>query len=780
MNGRRVLALTEHIWLDVRYAARSLARRPVVTVAAVVSLAVGIGVNTAIFSVFELMMLRRLSVPAPEELVLFSSPGPRPGGTSTGQAGGREYIFSLPLFRDIENIDSTGLEQIAAHRDFEANLSYQSQSERGQGLIVSGGYFRALRVGPALGRVLVPDDDGPAARPVAVLSFRYWTTRFGSDAGVVGRTLVINGRPVTVVGVAQEGFQGITLADSPQVFVPLSAQRELDVWADGRRTHWLYIFGRLKAGTTRQQLQAAMNGPFSALIKEIEFPIQGPGLDASARAQFLNRRLTVEDGSRAALARRRAEGRPIFALAMAVTGLVLLIACANLANLMLARGADRLPEIAVRLSLGSSAGGVVRILLIEACLLGIAGGVGGLLAARTTLQIIATALPAAPAIMTTFEINAPLLVFTLGVSLGTAALFGLFPAVHCVRNSVAISFGGPGGRVEGTRTATRFRTALATTQIALTTALLGQASLLALSLRNVASEELGIQPIGVLTFGLAPHLNGYNGERAQALVDQVEAALDALPSVASSAATTRPVMAGGRELNFVTVEGFTPGPDTDTRVNFAHTSPEYSAPWASAFSPAGNSRPRRLLAARKWLSSTSRSRASFRLGPQPIGRRLGLGRGETVTFDIEIIGLIADARVQLDNRASRTAAVPAIAPGATFGPVTFYLRADGNAAPADGRCSSDILKRIDPALPVERLRTGWKNKSGEWLQARARSRGARRRELRAGSPCCWPVWACTGLLSSASRDELGRSAFAWRSGQPGAGSGACCSRIWAG
>src|SRR5688500_13272865 len=136
MNGRRMLALTEHIWLDVRYAARSLARRPVVTVAAAVSLAVGIGVNTALFSVFELMMLRRLSVPAPEQLVLFSSPGPRPGGTSTGQAGGREYVFSLPLFRDIEKVDNSGLEQIAAHRDFEANLSYDGQSERGQGLTV--------------------------------------------------------------------------------------------------------------------------------------------------------------------------------------------------------------------------------------------------------------------------------------------------------------------------------------------------------------------------------------------------------------------------------------------------------------------------------------------------------------------------------------------------------------------------------------------------------------------------------------------------------------------
>ena len=703
MSGRRLLALLEHIWLDVRYAALSLARRPVVTVAAIVSLAVGIGINTAIFSVFELMMLRRLSVPAPEELVLFSSPGPRPGGTSTGQAGGREYVFSFPLFRDIENIDNTGLEQIAAHRDFEANLSYDGQSEGGRGLIVSGGYFRALRVGPALGRVLAPDDDGPADRPVAVLSFRYWNTRFGSDAGVIGRTLLVNGRPVTVVGVAQEGFQGTTLADSPQVFVPLSAQQELQVWADDRRTHWLYIFGRMKAGTTRQQVQAAMSGPFSVLIKEIEFPIQGPALDANAQAQFLDRRLAVEDGSRAALARRRAEGRAIFALVMAVTGIVLLIACANLANLMLARGADRVPEIAVRLSLGASAGDVVRILLIEACLLATAGGVAGLLAARATLQILSTVLPVVPAVLTTFEINTALLVFTLGVSLGTAALFGLFPAVHSVRAAIARSYAGHGGRVESTRTATRFRTALATTQIALTTALLGQASLLALSLSNVAGEELGIERRGVLTFGLAPHLNGYDGERAQALVDQLQERLDALPMVVSSAATTRPVMAGGRAMNFVTVEGFTPGPDTDTRVNFARTSPDY-------FRTLGI----RLLAGREF--STTEVAGSprvavvnesfarlFRLGPQPIGRRLGLGRGETVALDIEIIGLVADAKSSWISEPPGPQLFLPLRQG-TFGPVTFYLRSDGDLRPLMAAVP-EILRRIDPALPVDRLRT---------------------------------------------------------------------------
>jgi len=701
MKRHQLVAIAEHLWLDVRHAARSLRRRPVVTVAAIVSLAVGIGVNTAIFSVFERMMLRRLPVPAPEQLVLFSSPGPRPGASSTGNGGGRDYLFSYPLFRDIEDLDNTGLQQIAAHRDFDANLSYDGHRERGQGLVVSGEYFRALRVGAALGRVLAPDDDGPAERPVAVLSFRYWSSRFGSDAAVVGRTLLVNGRPLTIVGVAEEGFQGTTFQDSPQVFVPLSMRRELQVWADDRRSHWLYVFGRRRADATREQVQAAMSGPFGALIKNIEFPVQRPALDANAQAQFLDRRLVVEDGDQATLGRRRAEGRVVFALAMAVTGLVLLIACANLANLMLARGADRLPEIAVRMSLGASTGSVIRLLLTEACLLGVAGGVGGLFAARATLQILSAVLPPGPAVLTTFEVNTTLLMFTLGVSLGTAVLFGLFPAVHSVRATVGRLHGPE--RVASTRTATRFRTALATTQIALATALVGQASLLAASLGNVAREELVIDRRGLVTFALSPQLNGYDGERVQALVDQVQSALDALPSAVSSAATTMPVMAGGRAMNFVTVEGFTPGPDTDSRANFARTSPDYfrtlGIPLLAGreFSAADVSGSPKVAVVNESFARL------FRLGPRPIGRRLGLGRGETVAYDIEIIGLIADAKSNWITEPPGPQLFLPMRQG-SFGPVTFYLRTAGDPRPAIAAVP-DVLRRIDPALPVERLRT---------------------------------------------------------------------------
>jgi predicted permease len=559
----------------------------------------------------------------------------------------------------------------------------------------------------------VADDDSPAARPVGALSFRYWSSRFGSDPDVVGRTLLVNGRPLTVVGVVQEGFQGTTFQDSPQVFVPLSMQRELQVGGADRRTHWLYVFGRLKADTTRRQVQAAMSGRFSAVIKDIEFPDQRSAFDVTAQAQFLDRRLIVEDGARPALSRSRAEGRLVFALAMTVTGLVLLIACANLANLMLARGADRLPEIAVRLSLGASAGSVIRLLLIEASLLGMAGGLCGLLAARATLQILSAVLPPGPAILAVFELNTTLLTFTLGVSLGTAVLFGLFPAVHCVRGTVARSDGGPGrnaaqafpqtgGRVASTRTAMRFRTALATTQIALTTALLGQASLLALSLGNVAREELGIDRRGLLTFGLAPHLNGYDSERAQALLDRVEASFEALPSVVSSAATTMPVIAGGRARNYVTVEGFTPGPDTDMRANFARTSPEY-------FRTLGIP----LLAGREFTTAEVSGSPTvavvnesfvrlFRLGPQPIGRRLALGRTADV-HDIEIVGLVADAKSSFITEPPGPQLFLPLRQS-SFGPVTLYLRTEGDPR-AVMAAVPDVLRRIDPALPVERLRT---------------------------------------------------------------------------
>ena len=687
-------------WQDVRYAARSLARRPLVTSVAVLSLALGIGVNTAVFSVFERLLLRTLPVRAPEEIVLVTSPGPRTGSRTTNNSGGTDHIFSVPLFRDLERLEHTGLSHLAAHGDFAASLAHEGGTERGDGLIVSGAYFPGLGVAPALGRLLAPDDDRlPGGHPVVVLAHSYWKTRFGADPGIVGDTLVVNGQPMTIVGVAPEGFTGTAVMSRAEIFAPLSMLEQVGTNGDARDNHWLYLFGRLAPGITRDQAEARINVPFTSIIRNVEFPIHAADLGERRRDAFLARQIVLEDGSRGRMADRDEAGL-ILVLLMAVTGLVLLIACANLANLMLARAMDRAAEIRVRLSMGASASRVIRLLMTEACLLGALGGTAALLIGRVVMAALLAIMPASDAPLLAFELNGTLLAFSLALGLGTALLFGFFPALHGTRTTIARTHA---GRVSDTRSTTRFRTALATAQIALATALLAQAGLFLISLVNVAGTELGIRRDGVITFRLSPYLNGYTGERALQFFDRVQEALRQVPGVMSVTASTVPVLADNVSTQNLTVEGFTPGPDTDTSARSARIGTDY-------FSTLGIP----LLTGREF-SRTDDAKApkvaivneafarKFKLGDQVVGRRVALGEADETALDIEIVGLVADAKY---NQAREPAPPQFFMPYRQhgFGGLTFYARFSSDPSQLRSVVPA-VVGRIDPNVPVERVRT---------------------------------------------------------------------------
>jgi hypothetical protein len=234
--------------MNLKLALRTLFKTPFVTTVAVISLAFGIGANTAIFSLFNQVLLRPLPVHAPDQLVNLSAPGPKPGSTSCGQAGSCEDVFSYPMFRDLER-DSRSLSGLAAHRAFATNLSYQGQTLNGEGLLVSGSYFPTLGVAPELGRLLGPGDDHTLGEsPVVVLSHAYWTTRFGGDASVLNKAIITNGKSLTIVGVAPAGFNGTTLGSAPEVYVPLTMRAQMETGRDdldNRRSYWAYVFGRL-------------------------------------------------------------------------------------------------------------------------------------------------------------------------------------------------------------------------------------------------------------------------------------------------------------------------------------------------------------------------------------------------------------------------------------------------------------------------------------------------------------------------------------------------------
>jgi len=445
---------------------------------------------------------------------------------------------------------------------------------------VSGHYFPALQLRPALGRLLAPADDRvPGAHPVVVLSHSYWSTRFGAEPSVIDDTLIVNGEPMTIVGVAPEGFSGNTTLDRPQVFVPLAmAERAFrdPNWngMTARNNHWLYLFARLQSGRSREQAEAVINVPFAALIKEVEYPALRSGMGDRDREQFQRRRIILQDGSRGRDA-NRGETRVILFLMLTITGFVLAIACANVANLLLARVADRSTEMAVRLSLGASSSRLLRLLLVESLALGILGAVGALTVARMTLSGLAATMPAEDTTLLAFEIGWTVLMYALLLGIGTSVVFGLFPAVHGVRAAAGAGLQASSARTAGSRAANRFRTSLATSQVALATALLATAGLFVVSLVNLARTELGIQRDGLVTFRLSPYLNGYTRERARVLFDRIEEELAGLPGVIAVSSSTVPLLANSNWNNNVTVEGFEAGPDANTAVSVARVGLNY-------------------------------------------------------------------------------------------------------------------------------------------------------------------------------------------------------------
>jgi hypothetical protein len=273
---------------NLRLAVRTLSKTPFVTAIAVLSLALGIGANTAIFSIFDHMLLRPLPVPDPGALVNLGTPRPKPGSNSCGRAGDCDWVFSYPMFRDLERAQTvfTGL---AGHCIMGVNLAANGQTSSGEGVAVSGSYFPTLGVQPAAGRLLTPDDDRtPGGHPVVVLSHAYWSSHFAERPDVVGSQLTVNGTSMTVVGVAARGFEGTTLGSRPHVFVPLSMREVvLPGWTglDNRRSYWVYVFARLKPGVSIDQARAAMEVPYRALITDVEVPLQ-TGLSEQTMQRF--------------------------------------------------------------------------------------------------------------------------------------------------------------------------------------------------------------------------------------------------------------------------------------------------------------------------------------------------------------------------------------------------------------------------------------------------------------------------------------------------------------
>ena len=689
---------------NLRLALRTLFKSPFITVVAIVSLALGIGANSAIFSLFDQMLLRPLPVPQPEQLVNFKSPGPKPGSQSCGQAGPCDEIFSYPMFRDLERVQD-GFTGIAAHRNFGGSVGYQGTSLAADGLLVSGSYFPVLGLTPAIGRLLTPDDDKTVgAHFVTVISYDYWRERFALNPAILNETVIVNGQGLTVVGVTPRGFNGTTLGYIPDLYVPITMRGLMSPGFNGfenRRQYWAYLFGRLKPGVSIEQATVAINGPYSAILNEVEAPLQ-KGMSEATMKQFRAKQITTEPGPRGQSSFDNEARTPLIIL-LAVTATVLLIACANIANLLLVRGAGRAAEMAVRLSIGANRRQLITQLLTESVTLATFGAVAGLFVARWTLDLIASIMPPDQSGLISFSLSPTMLTFAAAAAVITGIAFGLFPALHSTRPDLAATLKNQAGQPGGAKAARRFRTTLATVQIAMSMALLVPAGLFAKSLFNVSRVDLGLKTDHMVLFSLAPELNGYNTERTRQLFERIEDEIAAVPGVTSVAGAMVPVLAGDNWGNSLVVEGFEAGPDTNTSASFNGVGPGFFKTMGIPLL-SGREFTRADVAGAPKVAVVNQAFAKkFNLGANPIGKRFGLG-GPNAKPDIEIVGFVQDAKYSDVKRVVPPQYYLPYRQEERLGFGYFYIR---TATPPEQMLQTipQVMRKLDATLPIGDVKT---------------------------------------------------------------------------
>lgn len=684
---------------DLQYATRALRQNPVFTIVATLSLAIGIGANAAIFTLLDQLLIRPLPIPEPTRLVQLDLPGPRQGehwGSRT---------FSNPLFQDLR-ASSSNLKGIAAQYNGGASLSTGDRSQIVAATLVSGNWFEILGVRTALGRPITPEDDRTVdAHPVVVLAHAFWQRRFGSDPSIVGKRILLNGQPMTVLGVTQPGFRGTDILSPPDLYLPLAMQRVLmpnSARLQDRRLYFLQLFARLNPGVTLEQAKSDLDRRIVPILAE-ELKLMTLPNEAIAK-RFLAKRLQLTLAAHGNLSNEREIATAMWLLAALVGG-VLLIACANVANLLLARATARRKEIAVRLALGASRWQLIRLVLAESMVLSAVGGVLGLLAANWANDaLLIFANPAGSQSLpleTTPDLRVVL--FTLALSLLTGFFFGLVPALAATRPDVAPTLKDEGGSISSAGASTWLRKALVVGQVALSLLLLAAASLFLTTLHNLRNHNPGFDADQLVSFSISPAMNGYKKEAANALLDRVTGGLQALPAVMEVSMASEPLLADSASNSTMIVEGYQPGPEEDMNPLINEVGPGFvhtlRVPLLQGrdFTPADNA-----TAPPVAIVSETFARMYFK-DRDPLGHKIGFRREKQT--NITIIGVVREVKhVNLrDDESKRQVYLPS-AQARSIENRTFYLR---TAAPLETIVPAirAVVKKEDPALAIDNLRT---------------------------------------------------------------------------
>src|SRR6266404_3576922 len=691
------------IWQDIRFGARMLAKHPGFTAIAVLTLALGIGANTAIFSLVKQVLLRRLPVQNPSELLILRAPGRTYGHTWSD--GDEAQSFSFPMYKRLRETNQA-FSGLLARFAIPVTIASQGQTERGGGELVSGNYFEVLGVRPALGRLITLDDDKvPGAQPVVVLSHAYWTRRFGKNPAILNQTILVNNTALTVVGVAQAGFTGIQVGQSADVFVPLMMKAQMTPERNGLEewdNYWLAILARRKPGLSMAQTEAGINAVYRPLLQEQLAQING--WDQQKRQRFLDKKVLVIPGAKGRTTLQTDSGNALTALFVMVA-LVLLIACTNVANLLLAQGAARQRELAIRSAMGASRGRMIQQLLAESLLCALGGGAAGLLIGAWLMNLLTPIVASNLSVKgLSTSLDQGVLGFAAGATLVSGVFFGLLPAWRVTRTAVAQTLKDQATTTSAGASHINARKMLVAGQVAFTLLLLAGAFLFTRTLWNLRKQNLGLRTENVITFAISPILNGYDTPGSIALIDRLRARMAAVPGVRAVGTSELGTLTGSDMGSNVTIEGSKDLAAEDSHINFDPISPGY-------FSTLGVP----LLSGREFNEGDGRGKLKvaiiseamtkkYFVGRNPVGLHFAFGSGNDVKPNIEIVGVVKD--VKKDH--VRGADVPYIylpyAQQPAIREMTFYTYTQQDPLLAVSALRSTV-QELDANLPIFGIKT---------------------------------------------------------------------------
>ena len=687
---------------DLRYGIRTLIKNPGFTIVSVITLALGLGANTAIFSLTDQILLRRLPVEKPEELVVLRSPGPKQGRVWSDGDGAAS--LSYPIYKELVEMNNI-FSGLLARFAVPLSVSGEGQTERANGELVSGNYFEVLGVRPAIGRVFSSEDDRvPGAGQVVVLSHGYWTSHLGANPGILNKTLTVNGAVMTVVGVSRAGFNGVQVGQIPDLFIPINMKAQMTPNWDGLNDHkdyWLAIIGRLKPGLSPAQAEEAF-APVYRQILELELPFNR--FSPEMQQRFLDKKMLLQPGSRGRPILEREQKEPLLVL-MGMVGLVLLIACANVANLLMARGAARQREIAIRMAVGAGRLRLVRQFLVESLTLSAMGGVVGLLVGWWTIGALVGTIPESiGAVGLSTGLDFRILLFTIGLSIVTGLLFGLLPAIKATRLNLEATLREQGSSVSGGLGQVRFRKGLVVSQVVLTAVLLVGAGLFARSLNNLQRLDLGLRPEHLVAFSIAPDLNGYTPQNTIAVFDQLHHSLVTKSGIEGVSEAVLAAFTDTNSSSNITVDGYQAQQEEDTSVGQNWIGQGY-------FSTMGIP----LVAGREFTASDTASSPKVAIinesmvhryfeNRNPLGSRFTFGAGDRVRPDIEIVGVVKDSKhATVRDKVGPFVYLP-YSQFKTVGNITFYVKTTQDVAATASLLRSEV-QRLDSNLPVYDMKT---------------------------------------------------------------------------